>query len=87
MNTRRETLSNLILEGEQILSLNNVLPGVEPQVVPKQAFETWMGKINTFNERHLKKHPMNHSIFTCYFHRKNTPTLILPLLPYNSAPP
>ena len=31
-----------------------------------------MGKINTFNERYLKKHPMHDSIFTCYFHRKNT---------------
>ena len=74
MNEHKETLSNLISEGEQVLSLNNILPGVEPKFVPKQAFETWMGKINTFNERHLKKHPMNHSIFTCYFHRKNTPT-------------
>ena len=74
MNTQKESLSNLISEGEQVLSLNNILPGVEPKYVPKQAFEAWMGKINTFNERHLKGHPMYRGIFTCYFHRKNTPS-------------
>ena len=54
------------------MDANRILPSVEPTIVPLAAFETWMGKINTFNERYLKKHPMHDSIFTCYFHRKNT---------------
>ena len=34
-------------------------------------FDTWMGEINIFNERHLKNHPLHDSIYTTYFHRKN----------------
>ena len=39
--------------------------------IPKAAFEAWMGEINTFNIRYLKKHPQYDSIHTAYFHRKN----------------
>lgn len=39
--------------------------------LPKADFETWMGEINTFNERYLKKHPQHNSIHTAFFHRKN----------------
>lgn len=37
-------------------------------------FDTWMGEINIFNERHLKSHPLHDSIFATYFHRKNRPS-------------
>ena len=69
---QKQKIVSLIEEGEKVLDANRVLPSVEPTIVPLAAFETWMGKINTFNERYLKKHPMHDSIFTCYFHRKNT---------------
>jgi len=69
---QKQKIVSLIEEGEKVLNANRVLPSVEPTIVPLAAFETWMGKINTFNERYLKKHPMHDSIFTCYFHRKNT---------------
>ena len=69
---QKQKIVSLIEEGEKILDANRVLPSVEPTIVPLSAFETWMGKINTFNERYLKKHPMHDSIFACYFHRKNT---------------
>lgn len=39
--------------------------------IPKADFEAWMGEINTFNSRYLKKHPQYDSIHTAYFHRKN----------------
>lgn len=69
---QKQKIVSLIEEGEKVLDANRILPSVEPTIVPLAAFETWMGKINTFNERYLKKHPMHDSIFTCYFHRKNT---------------
>lgn len=36
-------------------------------------YDTWMGEINIFNERHLKEHPLYDSIATTYSHyRKNS---------------
>lgn len=31
-------------------------------------YDTWMGEIKTFNERHLKEHPLHDSIATTYSH-------------------
>ncbi len=33
-------------------------------------YDMWMSEINTFNERHLKCHPLYSSIHNTYFHRK-----------------
>jgi predicted nucleotide-binding protein len=33
-------------------------------------YDKWMSEINTFNERHLKCHPLYSSIHNTYFHRK-----------------
>nr|WP_314463363.1 nucleotide-binding protein [uncultured Clostridium sp.] len=37
-------------------------------------FDAWMGEINIFNERYLKKHPLHNSIHTTYFHYKKNPS-------------
>lgn len=37
------------------------------------SYDTWMGEINIFNERHLKEHPLHDSISATYSHyRKNS---------------
>lgn len=37
-------------------------------------YDTWMGEINIFNERHLKGHPLHDSIFTTYSNYRKNPS-------------
>lgn len=71
-NKSLEKLVSLIDEGEN-LAENAVCPDglIGVPVVPRIDFESWMGEVNTFNERQLKKHPQYNAIHTAFFHRRN----------------
>ena len=72
LTEQREKLNSLIAAGQRM-----ALEASKKQVsdysftLPKAEFETWMGEINTFNERYLKNHPQRNSIHTAFFHHKN----------------
>lgn len=72
LTEQREKLNSLIATG-QLMSLEASKRQVSDYsfTLPKAEFETWMGEINTFNERYLKNHPQRNSIHTAFFHRKN----------------
>ena len=72
LTQQREKLNGLISTG-QIMALEASKTKVHDYsfTLPKAEFETWMGEINTFNERYLKNHPQHNSIHTAFFHRKN----------------
>lgn len=48
-------------------------------------YNAWMGEINIFNERYLKKHPLNKSIHDSYFHRNNNPSSFDDMMGYLRA--
>lgn len=68
----KEKVNEFIKRGEEIKSLeyrparNGFISYISG---PK--FDAWMGEINIFNKRYLKKHPLYNSINTTYFHYKN----------------
>jgi len=71
-NKTTEKLASLIAQGERLVMSASSPDGViGPPVVPRIDFDSWMGDVNTFNERHLKMHPQYNSIHTAFFHRRN----------------
>lgn len=48
-------------------------------------YDAWMGEINIFNERHLKKHPLYQRIQSTYLHRKTRPSSCQDMIGYFEA--
>ena len=71
-NKTMEKLASLIAQGEKLVMSASCPDGViGVPVVSRIEFESWMGDVNTFNERQLKMHPQYNSIHTAFFHRRN----------------
>lgn len=69
-------VNELIERGEEIkVSEYHPAEGGFPiSYVSGPNFDAWMGEINIFNERYLKKHPLHDSIHTTYFFRNKQPS-------------
>ncbi len=71
-NSLRGKVEDLLKRGEDIgIKEYHVSTGSHKATVSGPMFDTWMGEINIFNERHLKEHPLHNSIHSTYFHRQN----------------
>lgn len=73
-NRPKEKVDDFIKRGEEIRAseYHPVQGGFPISYVSGPKFDAWMGEINIFNERYLKKHPLHGSIHTTYFHYKKT---------------
>lgn len=71
-NKTTEKLASLIARGEKLVMSARCPDGViSVPVVSRIEFESWMGEVNTFNERQLKMHPQYNAIHAAFFHRRN----------------
>ena len=71
-NKTTEKLASLIARGEKLVMSTRCPDGViSVPVVSRIEFESWMGEVNTFNERQLKMHPQYNAIHAAFFHRRN----------------
>lgn len=72
-NTLKARVISFIQRGEEILVKERQVSErgiIMPSYVAGPLFDAWMGEINIFNERYLKKHPLYNSIHTTYSHYK-----------------
>lgn len=72
-NPLKEKLYSFIQRGEELLvkERHTLERGiVMPSYVSGPLLDAWMGEINIFNERYLKRHPLHDSIYTTYSHYK-----------------
>jgi len=72
-NPLKEKVYSFIQRGEEILVKERHVPerGIAmPSYVAGPLLDAWMGEINIFNDRYLRKHPLHNSIHTTYFHYK-----------------
>jgi len=71
-NETIEKLASLIAQGEELVMSASCPDGlIGVPVVSRIDFDSWMGEVNTFNERQLKMHPQYNAIHTAFFHRRN----------------
>jgi|GEM_PF-2437620 len=71
-NVLKEKVNEFIKRGEEIKSLEyHPANSGFISYISGPKFDAWMGEINIFNKRYLKKHPLYNSINTTYFHYKN----------------
>lgn len=71
-NKTTEKLASLIAQGEKLVMSASCPDGlIGVPVVSRIDFDSWMGEVNTFNERQLKMHPQYNAIHTAFFHRRN----------------
>lgn len=68
----RDVVVEFIQRGERIgeEEFHHGQSGFRFSSVSGPQYDMWMSEINTFNERHLKCHPLYSSIHNTYFHRK-----------------
>lgn len=67
----KEKVNDFIKRGEEIkFSENHPAYNGLISYVSGPKFDAWMGEINIFNERYLKKHPLYNIIHATYFHYK-----------------
>ena len=67
-----DKLASLITQGEKLALSAHCPDGVVGvPVVPRMEFDSWMGEVNTFNERQLKTHPQYNAINTAFYNRRN----------------
>ena len=74
-NPMKKKVDEFIQRGVDIgrMEIHQASGGYPFSYVAGPLYDTWMGEINIFNERHLKEHPLHDSIFTTYSHyRKNS---------------
>ena len=71
-NKPTEKLASLIAQGEKLV-MSAACPdgGIGVPVVSRIEFDSWMGEVNTFNERQLKMHPQYDAIHAAFFTRRN----------------
>ena len=71
-NKPTEKLASLIAQGEKLVMSAACPDGViGVPVVSRIEFDSWMGEVNTFNERQLKMHPQYDAIHAAFFTRRN----------------
>lgn len=71
-NKPTEKLASLIAQGEKLVMSAACPDGVVGvPVVSRIEFDSWMGEVNTFNERQLKMHPQYDAIHAAFFTRRN----------------
>lgn len=76
LNTPKVKVNDFIRRGEEIRDseYHPAQGGFPLSYVDRPKFDTWMGEINIFNERYLKKHPLHNSIHNTYFFYKKRPS-------------
>ena len=69
-NPMKKKVDEFIQRGVDIrrLEFHPASGGYPFSYVSGPLYDTWMGEINIFNERHLKEHPLHDSIATTYSH-------------------
>lgn len=72
----QQKIDEFIQRGEHIgkVEFHPAERGFGISYVSGPLYDAWMGEINIFNERYLKKHPLYKSIYSTYFHSKNNPS-------------
>lgn len=75
-NTVYSKVQEFLKRGDEIgnLEFHSAEGGFPFSYVEGPLFESWMNEINILNERHLKDHPLYHSIHTTFFHHKTRPS-------------
>lgn len=76
LSAQKSKVAEFIQRGEKIkeLEYHPAQGGFPISYVSGPKFDAWIGEINIYNERYLKKHPLHNSIHTTYFHYKNNPS-------------
>lgn len=70
LSSEEAKINEFIQRGEHIgkVEYHPAEGGFAISYVSGPLYDAWMGEINIFNERYLKKHPLYKSIHSTYFH-------------------